>query len=165
MLPLRLRERIPSAQAFGAASIAGYNLRFHKRGRDGSGKCDASKAATDSARILGVLYSIDENDVPVLDQIEGLGIGYRRERATVLTKHGIRREAFFYVATATDPNLKPWRWYKDLVVTGAIDQGLDARWIRWLMRVPSRPDPDFRREIKATRLLSASIGARKCKGH
>ena len=39
--PERLRERVPSAESLGVARLEAHVLRFHKRGRDGSGKCDA----------------------------------------------------------------------------------------------------------------------------
>ncbi len=36
--PLRLSLRVPAARFQGALALTGYQLRFNKRGRDGSGK-------------------------------------------------------------------------------------------------------------------------------
>jgi len=41
MLSARLQERAPSATAIAIGKISGHRLCWHKRSRDGSGKCDA----------------------------------------------------------------------------------------------------------------------------
>lgn len=38
---LRLWQRVPSAVRIGVFTLQGHQLRFHKLGKDGSGKCDA----------------------------------------------------------------------------------------------------------------------------
>ena len=40
MLTARLRERVSSAAAVGIGRLPGHVLKWHKRSRDGSGKCD-----------------------------------------------------------------------------------------------------------------------------
>jgi hypothetical protein len=42
----RLRERMPSAKPLGVAKLSGHELRFHKRSKDGSGKCNAFAPTT-----------------------------------------------------------------------------------------------------------------------
>ena len=37
----RLKERVGFFERCGAAYLSGYTLRFHKKSKDGSGKCDA----------------------------------------------------------------------------------------------------------------------------
>ena len=39
--PTRLGDRAPSVELVGTAVLEGHALRFHKRGADGSGKCNA----------------------------------------------------------------------------------------------------------------------------
>lgn len=41
MSSARLRARVPSCRPIGIAFLPGHELRFHKRSKDGSGKCDA----------------------------------------------------------------------------------------------------------------------------
>ena len=41
----RLRGRCPSARAIGIAELRGHELRWHKRSKDGSGKCDSATHA------------------------------------------------------------------------------------------------------------------------
>ena len=41
MLTARLRERMPSCKPLGIAKLPGHALRFHKRSKDQSGKCNA----------------------------------------------------------------------------------------------------------------------------
>jgi len=157
MLQSRLGARVGSARPVGVAHLAGYDLRFHKRGTDGSAKCDAFRIDSPDARMFGVLYRMDDREVPVLDCIEGLGRGYRHERATVVTANGVRYDAFFYVATQIDSRLLPWLWYKTLVVAGARSEGLPRKWVRRLQRQPARPDPDIGRELRHRRLLPAHL--------
>ena len=42
-------EALRSATALGVAELHGYELRWHKRSQDGSGKCDVMKANAPSA--------------------------------------------------------------------------------------------------------------------
>ena len=44
--------RTPSARPVGTSLLPGHRLTFHKRGRDGSGKCDAFETAHLHRRLL-----------------------------------------------------------------------------------------------------------------
>lgn len=52
MLTERLIARTPSARPVGTSLLPGHRLTFHKRGRDGSGKCDAFETAHLHRRLL-----------------------------------------------------------------------------------------------------------------
>ena len=54
--PARLAARTPSCHALGRAVLARHVLRFHKRGRDGSAKCDAWFTGDPTDRLYGVVY-------------------------------------------------------------------------------------------------------------
>jgi hypothetical protein len=54
----RLQARTPSARRLGTAVLESHDLRFHKAGKDGSGKCDVVHTGGAEC-VYGVLYEID----------------------------------------------------------------------------------------------------------
>lgn len=137
----RLRARAPSARPVGAARLPGHALRWHKRGRDGSGKCDI-RAADAAAVVWGVLFDIECADKPTLDAAEGVGVGYE-ERAVLVVADSGPAEALTYQARAShiDRRLRPMPWYKRHVVAGARQHGLPAAYRRALAAAPTTADP------------------------
>ena len=124
MLTDRLRERVPSATAIGIGQLVGHALRWDKRSsRDGSGKCDAEATGRQEDIVWGVVFEIDPEDKPALDQAEGLGVGYMEKTVHVSTEAG-PVAAVMYYATDKDPSLRPYHWYKALVIAGAREHGL-----------------------------------------
>jgi len=59
--PLRLGERISSAQLCGVTTLRGYRLAWHKRGADGSGKCDLVRTNREQDRAHGAKPSTPLN--------------------------------------------------------------------------------------------------------
>ena len=51
MYKARIECRLGPCDWLGAASLTGFVLRFHKRGRDGSGKCDALRTGDPADRL------------------------------------------------------------------------------------------------------------------
>src|SRR5262245_37437270 len=92
----RLRERAPSAVALGTACLEGYDLRFHKRSTDGSGKANALKTERPDDAVEGVLFELAERDLAALDRAEGRD--YARSVVRVRTSGGITEEAWVYLA-------------------------------------------------------------------
>ena len=131
----RLRGRTPSAHARGRGQLPHHTLRWHKLGRDGSGKCDVEPASA-SDFVWGVLFDIAWDEKPALDAAEGLGTGYFEKEVRIVTDHG-ECLAFTYHANPdrVDPALRPRDWYKDYVVRGAWEHGLPADYIRKLEQV------------------------------
>ena len=157
LLLARIRERTPSATRLGQAALSAHRLCWHKRGfRDGSGKCDAFATSHDSDTVWGALFELDSAERATLDTAEGLGRGYRAIQIRVDTTHGALC-AFAYVATpdAVDSTLAPFGWYRDLVVAGARESGLPARYVSELAAVSVVPDPDEPRTRRHRRLLGA----------
>lgn len=143
MCSARLRQRAPSARALAAGRLPNYALRWHKLGRDGSGKCNAAYAGEDSSSVLwGVLFDIACAEKHLLDKAEGLGIGYLEREVAVVTEAGTR-PALTYVAKPThiDASLRPHAWYKDYVVRGAREHGLPEAVVAALARVEALADP------------------------
>lgn len=112
--PVRLTERTPSARLLGTEYLAGWSLHFHKRSdRDGSGKCNIQRLGEG---IHLAIYEITVAEKPVLDRIEGLGIGYDEIAIEVPNFGG----CITYTARAShvDDGLVPFDWYKEMVVIG-----------------------------------------------
>ena len=74
--PTRIRTRIPSTRVVGRSWLEEHDLRFHVRGTlDGTAKADAFYTGEATHRVLGMIYTIRQVDLPTLDRIEG---GYSR---------------------------------------------------------------------------------------
>lgn len=153
MLVRWLRTRAPGAYPLGAAQLRGCELRFHKRGLDGSAKCGIVPAGAD-VQVHGVLYAIEPEEKPALDRAESLGVGYRQEPVVVTLEDG-PTTAFTYVArpSARDESLRPYEWYKELVVAGAVEHGLPGHYVARLRAVAAIPDPDRERSAKCRSVL------------
>ena len=132
----RLRQRTPSAKALGIGRLPGHMLRWHKLGRDGSGKCDIAESGEQADGVWGVLYRIALAEKPLLDRIEGLGIGYDEEEVRVETSDG-SRAALTYRAKPDriDAQLRPLAGYKRYVLLGAREHGLPAAYVSAIERV------------------------------
>lgn len=152
----RLRLRVPSARALGVGALEGWDLRVHKRGRDGSGKCDVVPSGRAGAVVHGVVFEIDPRERRRLDRAEGLGAGYRR-RPVQVAAGAETIPAFTYVAQQVfvDDSLQPFGWYKDLVLAGAREHELPGRYVRSLEAIPAVSDPDPERAAEMRRLLNA----------
>ena len=119
MLTDRLRERVPSATAIGIGRLGGHELRWDKRsGHDGSGKCDAEATGRQEDVVWGVVFELDPDEKSALDRAEGLGAGYMDKTVQVSTDAG-PVTAVMYYAIDKDASLRPYHWYKALVIAGA----------------------------------------------
>jgi len=132
----RLLARTPSAVSLGRARLPGYTLRWHKLGRDGSGKCDIESSDAPGAAVWGVLYRIDGAEKDRLDAVEGLGVGYD-EHTVRVEADSVVREATTYKARPDkiDPALRPLAWYKAHVLHGATEHGLPDEHVRRIAAV------------------------------
>jgi hypothetical protein len=154
MLTARLRERVPSATAIGIGQLVGHALRWDKRSwRDGSGKCDAEATGRQDDVVWGVVFELDPEEKPSLDNAEGLGAGYMEKTVHVLTEAG-SVTAVTYNATDKDPSLRPYHWYKALVIAGAREHGLPPSYRSRLELVVTVSDPDATRASTHKELLS-----------
>lgn len=157
MCTRRLQERVPSAFPRMRAFLRKRSMRFHKRGLDGSGKCTIHASEGDEDLVWGVVFEIHRAHRARLDNVEGLGSQYHAERIVVHSDHGAEA-AFTYVAApgVIDPSLRPFDWYKQLVVMGAREHGLPGEYVAILESVQAHADPDVLRAARAQRLLRSS---------
>ena len=144
MLIRRVQARVPSARAVGVAALAGHDLRWHKVGRDGSGKCDIVQTETAQAAVYGVVYEMRAIEKAALDKAEGLGSGYAEKKILLETGAG-KLQAWVYYATDIEPSAVPYTWYKALVVAGAKQHFLPTDYISKLVAVAAKIDPDAER--------------------
>jgi len=153
--PLRLGERVPSARLIGTVRLPGCRLMFHKRGGDSSGKCNLYRTVNVDDHVHGALYEMAAAHKSVLDRIEGVGCGYR-DQPLRLTCRGRRYTCFTYMAEPThiDDDLKPYHWYKALVVHGAEYLGLPEDYIAGLHAVDALEDPVRERRAAHEALLA-----------
>ena len=143
----RLRFRVPSAIPTGLAILAGYELRWHKRSNDGSGKCNAYETSTQTSRVIGVLFEISQKEKSNLDSAEGLGYGYSGKDVVVIV-NGRPVQAFTYVAAPSHINesLVPYTWYKYFVLAGAVEHKHPAEYVGVIEAIAAIVDPDPVRE-------------------
>ena len=142
MSSLRLLARVRSARFETTATLVEHDLRFHKSSIDGSAKCDAYKTEDKTHFVMGIVYSLDGNEKPVLDEIEGVGVGYEQKTVRLITAANQIIEAFTYRATQIDAALKPYHWYKHHVLVGAREHGLPQAYTERILEIASIPDPD-----------------------
>lgn len=143
----RLTRRIP-ARRLGVAILQGYVLAFTKPSEaDGSAKCDVCPTENEKDEVYGVLYEIDPAHKPVLDRYEGLGYGYSSETLEVVHE-GRKLSALAYVAVNRDETLRPFHWYKEHVIQGAVENGLPREYVNVIRSVPSVSDPDEGRSAR-----------------
>jgi len=149
--PHRLKARAQAACLLSAATLPGHRLRFHKRGADGSGKCDCVPAGA-SHCVHGALYALTDRCLAALDRVEGPG--YRKMAVQVTTRFGVL-EAFTYRAREgwIDPGLRPFHWYLELVLAGTRFHGFPEPYRARIAKVPAARDPDRIRAEQHARLL------------
>ncbi|MEZ5739231.1 MAG: gamma-glutamylcyclotransferase family protein [Burkholderiaceae bacterium] len=158
LLPVRLQRRTPSARFLGCAALPGHQLAFGKRGQDGSGKCWLRRDDTATAQVA--VFEVARVDRQALDRFEGLGDGYERELVDLQLAdgrwQGRRVSAYVYMATpsAIDEALRPFDWYRDLVLAGARHHRFATSLVRWLGGLPVAIDADRARQLAARDLLA-----------
>ncbi|MCO8030813.1 gamma-glutamylcyclotransferase [Brevundimonas diminuta] len=161
MATARIQKRIPSAKPMGLAILSGHELRFHKRSKDNSAKCDAFATGNDDDAVVGVLFRFDPAERRALDAAEGAGKGYDARMVTVLNSRGRRRKVLTYLASpsAIDNTQKPYTWYKNHVLVGAREHNLPADYVaERIEAVEALEDPDTTRDRKE-RTTHAAIDA------
>tara|TARA_R110001606_G_scaffold233942_1_gene381530 strand:+ start:31329 stop:31862 length:534 start_codon:yes stop_codon:yes gene_type:complete len=154
MLTERLTARCASARALGTGSLADHALNFSKQSNDGSAK--AAPVKKPDAKLPGVLFELNGDEIPALDKLEGAGYGYERQTVSVYqdsTTSFIAAETYF--ATNFDTNLKPYDWYHTLVLCGAIQHGLPDWHIEYIQNneVMVDPEPSSAGRMKAIKVL------------
>ena len=150
--PARLQARIPSAELIDTAYLPGYSLRFHKRGGDGSAKCDAWQEQVQDIALPGAVYQMAAAHKSTLDEIEGPGYRVDYVRIECQSKS---LEAFCYISEPdyVDQSLQPFCWYKELVYRGAKYHDFCQAHLQSIVVVPEKQDQDLERLQRNQRIL------------
>jgi gamma-glutamylcyclotransferase len=159
MLTERLCGRCPSATPIRIGTLKGYALEFSKPSRDGSGKGTIVKSSADGAQVLGVLFEIAKKELDGLDRAEGYGQGYdRRSDFAIELADDTSVAATSYFAAEFDRDLKPYDWYRALVIGGAKQHALPKEWVAILEEVAFHGDGDLNRKgrLDALKVLRAA---------
>ncbi len=147
--PVRLIARVPSAELIGVAKRPNFTLAFHKRSNDGSSKCDMLNSGSELDLVIGAIYKIDPEHRGDLDRFEGKGYGYTDSQITL--KHN-RSEYHCFTYLAQQPHideaLRPYHWYKQLVVLGAEYLRFPKTYIASINAVESCEDQNPSRRVE-----------------
>ena len=159
--PMRLGERVPSAELLGTATQPGHRLVFHKKGHDGSGKCNMFESGSESDQVFGAIYSLNPEHKDDLDRFEGEGYGYIDNQ--IMRSHDENNyTCFTYLARQSHivDSLKPYHWYKALVILGANYLGFPDSYIASIEAVTSMEDPDPKRREERELLIECIMNYR-----
>lgn len=148
MSTLRIQHRVESAAVVSTAQLRGHLLQFHKKGTDGSAKCDIEHTSNMDDIVHGVVFEIPASEKQTLDRYEGLGIGYDEKHVSIVLPDGRTVSATTYYAIHIDASLSPYHWYKEHVIRGAREHALPDEYIAAIKAIPSVPDPDQDNHIR-----------------
>lgn len=153
----RLTKRVPSAVKVCNAFLRGYKLVCNKISKDGSAKANIMKTDNLAELVWGVLFTIDDKEKPLLDKAEGLGKGYNEDKLTFFDDAGNTYTAQVYIADSNsiDNTLLPYDWYKEFIISGAIQNKLPAEYISQMQSISSVRDHDEGRRKENYSILSA----------
>lgn len=121
----RIEARLGEVEVVCTGWLKSHRLCFHKRGGDGSGKCDAHFSGDAQDEVHGALFRLAASQLERLHGIEGTG--YECREVVVDTAAG-KCGAVTYVALehAITDNLQPFDWYLALVRQGMREHQLPA---------------------------------------
>lgn len=152
--PIRLRERVPSAKLIGGVTLDSHHLIFHKRSNDRSSKCNIFETGSATDVVHGAIYEIAPEHKSDLDRFEGKGSGYIDIQ--IKLRHQEQQYlCFTYLAQQSHiaDNLKPYHWYKEMVVLGANYLGFPDAYVSSIVSIESTEDPEHNRRLEKEALL------------
>lgn len=162
MLSERLQARCKSARAVSIGSVEGHSLAFSKKSRDGSGKATLAPSEEADARVYGVLFELDAEELTDLDGFEGVGLGYERHNEFAVQTEGGIVTAAVYLGSDDhlDAAQRPYDWYHELVLAGAKQNQLPLDYVEKLSDVASSVDTKTKRttRLQALELLKKVNG-------
>lgn len=155
MLLQRLIERIESVEVIGVHELKGFTLVFNKKStKDGSTKANIQETKDRNDSVWGVIHKVPLIDKPILDKCEGLGNGYLLINFN-LSIEDESRSIHSYVATEYRylEEGKPYDWYLNFVIEGAIENDLPEDYIDKLKAIDSEIDMNVERRKKNEAIL------------
>lgn len=152
--PMRLMERVSSAKLIGDVQLGNHKLTFHKKSLDGSSKCNLFETGESLDSVYGAIYELAPEHKSILDKFEGKGAGYI-DTQIQFQYQGKEYNCFTYLAQQSHitDSLKPYHWYKEMVVLGAKYLKFPNTYISSIESVESMDDPDKKRSNEKDELL------------
>ncbi len=152
--PMRLMERVSSAELVGVADHPKHKLTFHKKSIDGSSKCNMFNSCNKSDLIYGAIYKLKPEHKNELDKFEGKGSGYI-DNQIMLKLNGNDYTCFTYLAQQSHivENLKPYHWYKKMVILGTKYLDFPKNYISSIEIVESIEDSNTKRRKEKESLI------------
>ena len=153
--PLRLKERVPSAKLVRTGELKRYCLTFNKKSHDDSSKCNILETDSELDLVHGAIYKLRPEHKSDLDRYEGKGYGYI-DSQILLHCEGQHYDCFTYLAQQSHivDDLKPYHWYKELVVLGARYLQFPEKYISSIESVESIEDPEISRRKEKADLIN-----------
>jgi len=158
---MRLMERVPSASLVGVIELSKHSLSFHKKSIDGSSKCNLLHTDSETDFVHGAIYEVDPKHKSELDRFEAKGYGYI-DIQIKLQHQGREYTCFTYVAQQSHivDNLKPYHWYKKLVVLGARYLQCPDSYVLSIESVESVEDTYEKRKEEMDTLIETIVNCR-----
>jgi len=146
----RFKAKMKTARVFDKGWVEGYGLKVNARShKDHSGKANLEPSTEENAVVHGVIYKIGADDKVILDRDHGLGYGFCEIAIKVRRPQAAPLFAFTYIANRqfVTPDLLAYTWYRDLMIEGAVQQGLPEAYIEtYLKQIMADIDPDNHRD-------------------
>ena len=151
-----MRARVPSAQPLEVVTLDRYQLCFHKSSADQSAKCNAQYTGDPRDELAGVVYAMDLAQKPHLNRAEGLGHGYFHTEFLVQGQ----RDAYRTFAYLSHPafvvdDLRPYKWYRELVLRGAEYHCFSKDYLDRIRKVECIDDPISERNGRMMKLAQS----------
>lgn len=124
--------------------LKGWRLRFNVphwfRHEGGVGNIEPSPNAHDA--VEGIVHTIMDDHLALLDAVESYGVGYDRKEVEVQTENGVVTALTYTGLPPLDDNCLPTQRYLNIIIKGAEAAGLSEPYIEKLRQHPvHKPDP------------------------
>lgn len=143
----KLRKVAPSCKEPFITKLKKHVLRFHKCSIDESGKADAYLTDNEADEVWGVVFHVDDSEEGNLDKSED---GYNKTDIEVFDNEKNPHVVKTYIAKKDRivPALKPYSWYKRLVIEGARQHSLPEEYIDEIEGIECKEDSNKKRDAE-----------------
>lgn len=121
--PLQMERRCPGSFIQGPGTLEGHRLAFAGWSRGWDGPVATLVSSGESCQ--GLVYSITEEDLALLDQFEAYPSVYQRERHDVLMEDGSVLRCWVYFHTGTEAMARPSPQYLGVIEKAYRDYDFD----------------------------------------
>lgn len=147
MSPTVMTRVCPTHKVLGAAKLIDQRLAFTRRSAESrSGVADIVPAP--SMAVWGVVYEVDEKEMSSLDEKEGVGFAYARQKIeVVLATKRMERAITYSVMSKESKEVPPSPEYLGLLLDGARHHKLPPSYIYFLETLRRENRSRFRRNF------------------